>query len=118
MTLPAPWIEGRVIQQTHWTHSLRSITIACDPIGFEAGQFTRVGLMVDGEVLARAYSFVNAPGEASCEFYYVLVPGGPLTARLAILETGDARVVRTRCGDPRHSRPFARSATAFARRCL
>ena len=93
MTLPAPWIEGRVVQQTHWTHSLRSITIACDPIGFEAGQFTRVGLMVDGEVLARAYSFVNAPGEENCEFYYVIVPGGPLTARLATLEAGDAILV-------------------------
>ena len=93
MTLPAPWIEGRVIQQTHWTHSLRSITIACDPIGFEAGQFTRVGLMVDGEVLARAYSFVNAPGDAHCEFYYVIVPGGPLTTRLALLKAGDAILV-------------------------
>ena len=93
MTLPAPWIEGRVVQQTHWTHSLRSITIACDPIGFEAGQFTRVGLMVDGEVLARAYSFVNAPGEESCEFYYVIVPGGPLTSRLATLGAGDVILV-------------------------
>jgi ferredoxin--NADP+ reductase len=93
MTLPVPWIEGRVVGQTHWTHSLRSITVACDPIGFEAGQFTRVGLMVDGEILARAYSFVNAPGEPNCEFYYVIVPGGPLTARLAMLEAGDVILV-------------------------
>lgn len=93
MTLPAPWIEGRVLGQTHWTQTLRSITVACDPIRFEAGQFTRVGLMVDGEVLARAYSFVNAPDEASCEFYYVIVPGGPLTTRLAVLEAGDAILV-------------------------
>ena len=93
MTLPAPWIEGRVVRHTHWTHALRSITVACDPIEFEAGQFTRVGLMVDGEVLARAYSFVNAPDEENCEFYYVIVPGGPLTARLAMLEADDAILI-------------------------
>jgi len=93
MTLPAPWIEGRVVGQRRWTQTLRSITVATEPIRFEAGQFTRVGLMVDGEVLARAYSFVNTPDEANCEFYYVIVPGGPLTTRLAALETGDAILV-------------------------
>ena len=93
MTLPAPWIEGRVVGQRRWTQTLRSITVACAPIRFEAGQFTRIGLMVDGEVLARAYSFVNAPGDETCEFYYVIVPDGPLTTRLAALEAGDAILV-------------------------
>lgn len=93
MTLPAPWIQGRVVGQTRWTQTLRSIAVACEPIHFEAGQFTRLGLMVDGEVLARAYSFVNAPGEVNCEFYYVVVPDGPLTTRLDGLEAGDAILV-------------------------
>lgn len=93
MTPPASWIEGRVVGQTRWTQTLRSLSVACDPIRFEAGQFTRIGLMVDGEVLARAYSFVNVPDEAICEFYYVIVPGGPLTTRLATLEPGDAILV-------------------------
>jgi ferredoxin--NADP+ reductase len=44
-------------------------------------------------VLARPYSVVNAPGDAHCEFYYVIVPGGPLTMRLAALAAGDAILV-------------------------
>jgi ferredoxin--NADP+ reductase len=41
-------------------------------------------------MLARAYSFANAPEERPYEFYYVIVPDGPLSERLARLEAGDA----------------------------
>ena len=93
MTAGSAWIDGRVVSQRRWTDTLRSLVVECEPPAFEAGQFTRVGLMVDGELLARPYSFVNAPGDAHCEFYYVIVPGGPLTTRLALLKAGDAILV-------------------------
>jgi ferredoxin--NADP+ reductase len=32
---------------------------------------------------------VNSPAEGPHEFYFIVVPGGPLTARLAALEPGD-----------------------------
>jgi ferredoxin--NADP+ reductase len=58
-------------------------------IAFEAGQFAKLALEVDGEMLARPYSFVNAPGERPNEFYYVTLPEGPLTQRLCRLEAGN-----------------------------
>lgn len=89
----SPWIEGTVIAQTRWTERLLSLRVAPpagDPeLRFEAGQFARVALDIDGERVARPYSFVNAPGTLPLEFYYAIVPEGPLSARLARLTAGD-----------------------------
>src|SRR4051812_30582641 len=97
------WAHGTVVAQRRWAEGLYSITIDAGPLEFEAGQFTRIALDIDGEEVARPYSFVNAPrafvdapravvdvprasvdalGQQHCEFYYGVVPGGPLTARL------------------------------------
>ena len=60
---------------------------------FVAGQFGRLALPAPPgsreEMLGRPYSFVNAPGTSPHEFYFVTVPDGPLTARLAALSPGD-----------------------------
>lgn len=82
------WIEGAVVAQTRWTESLFSLKVEAD-ISFEAGQFAKLALAVEGEMLARPYSFVNAPNERPHEFYYVTLPGGPLTQRLCKLVAGD-----------------------------
>jgi ferredoxin/flavodoxin---NADP+ reductase len=86
----AKFIEGKVIEQQRWNERLLSLRVEADPIEFEAGQFTKLALPEDGAMLARAYSFVNAPRERHYEFYYNIVPDGPLTVRLARLEAGDA----------------------------
>lgn len=82
------WIEGAVAAQTRWTERLFSLKVEAD-ISFEAGQFAKLALPVEGEMLARPYSFVNAPDERPHEFYYVALPDGPLTQRLCGLGTGD-----------------------------
>ena len=82
------WIEGRVASQHSWTERLFSLKVDAD-IPFEAGQFAKLALDVGGERIARPYSFVNAPDERPNEFYYVLLPEGPLTQRLCRLEAGD-----------------------------
>ena len=82
------WIEGAVAAQTRWTERLFSLKVEAD-ISFEAGQFAKLALAAEGEMLARPYSFVNAPGERPHEFYYVTLPDGPLTQRLCKLEAGD-----------------------------
>jgi ferredoxin--NADP+ reductase len=84
------WIEGRVAGQRHWTARLHSLRVEAEVGPFEAGQFAKLALDVDGERVARPYSFVNAPGAQPCEFYYVEVPAGPLSPRLARLAPGDA----------------------------
>jgi ferredoxin--NADP+ reductase len=82
------WLEGRVAGQHRWTERLFSLKVDAD-IPFEAGQFAKLALEIEGEMLARPYSFVNAPGEQPNEFYYVTLPEGPLTQRLCRLETGE-----------------------------
>jgi ferredoxin--NADP+ reductase len=83
------WVEGRVVAHKRWTAELASISVEADVLPFEAGQFAKLALEVDGEMLARPYSFVNSPHESPHEFYYITVPDGPLTQRLAVLEPGD-----------------------------
>jgi ferredoxin--NADP+ reductase len=56
---------------------------------FEAGQFTRLALDIEGERVARAYSYVNSPMAEYLEFYFNTVPDGPLSNRLSTLQPGD-----------------------------
>lgn len=84
------WFEGRVIGQKRWTERLLSLRVEA-PLGrYEAGQFVKLALDVDGERVARPYSFINPPGVQPLEFYYNIVAAGPLTPRLAELGAGDA----------------------------
>ena len=83
------WVEGTVVDRKRWTERLFSLRVNAEISAFEAGQFAKLALAVEGEMVARPYSFVNAPGERPHEFYYVLLPEGPLTQRLCRLESGD-----------------------------
>ncbi|MBA2491694.1 MAG: ferredoxin--NADP reductase [Gammaproteobacteria bacterium] len=83
------WIEGRVIDNRRWTSQLYSLRIDAPVAPFKAGQFTRLGLDIDGERVGRPYSFVNAPHERYVEIYSITVPGGPLSNRLFHLTAGD-----------------------------
>ena len=85
----AKWIEGTVVAQKAWTERLFSLQVDCAVGTFEAGQFAKLALPVGGAFVSRPYSFVNAPRETPCEFYYNLVPEGPLSPRLAKLEPMD-----------------------------
>ncbi|HLU77577.1 MAG TPA: ferredoxin--NADP reductase [Burkholderiales bacterium] len=83
------WIEGTVIGQRQWTDRLYSLQVKADLPSFEAGQFIKLALAVNGEMVARPYSFVNAPKERPYEFYYIVVPEGPLSPALTKLEPLD-----------------------------
>ncbi|MGH8708626.1 MAG: ferredoxin--NADP reductase [Burkholderiales bacterium] len=84
------WLEGRVVGQTRWTDRLCSLQVRA-PLGpFQAGQFTKLALDIDGERVARPYSLVNVPAGEPLEFYYNVVQEGPLSPRLAALAAGDA----------------------------
>lgn len=88
------WVEGRVVGKRRWTGRLCSLQVDAPEVTFAAGQFGRLGLPAPpgtGEdMIGRPYSFVNSPGTAPQEFYFVTVPEGPLTPRLAALEAGDS----------------------------
>jgi ferredoxin--NADP+ reductase len=88
----AAWVEGRVSGKKQWTDSLYSLQVAAPEVTFVAGQFARLALPAPPgskePMLGRPYSFVNPPHQAPHEFYFNVVPGGPLSARLAALEGG------------------------------
>lgn len=78
----------------HWTDNLFSFTCTRDPaFRFENGQFTMVGLEVDGKPLLRAYSIASANYDEELEFFSIKVPDGPLTSRLQHLKTGDTLLI-------------------------
>ncbi len=83
------FVEGRVVENKQWTEHLYSLRVAAEAVPFTAGQFGKLALDIDGERVARPYSFVNAPHEPILEFYSSIVPGGPLSPRLAALASGD-----------------------------
>lgn len=83
------WIEGTIVERRVWTPRHISLRMEADLAPFEAGQFVRVGLDIDGKREGRPYSLVNAPHEPLAEIYFNIVPEGPLSPRLASLEIGD-----------------------------
>jgi len=84
------WLEGRVIENRHWTEPLFSLRVEAPRLGFEAGQFVRIAIE---ERIARPFSFVNPPEDPVLEFYGIVVPQGPLSPKLALLGTGDRLLV-------------------------
>lgn len=85
----AKWLDGRVTALKQWTESLYSLRVDADFPDFEAGQFAKLALEVDGEQVARPFSLVNAPDERPLDFYFIEVPGGTLSPKLANLEEGE-----------------------------
>ncbi len=86
------WVEGRVAGLRHWTRNLISLQVSAPEVTFVAGQFGRLALPAppghNEPMIGRPYSFVNPPGTQPHEFYFIVVPEGPLTPRLAALAVG------------------------------
>lgn len=81
----------------HWTDTLFSFTATRNPgFRFLSGQFTMIGLAIDGRPLLRAYSMCNANHEDQLEFFSIKVPDGPLTSKLQLLAPGDSLLVNSK----------------------
>ncbi len=83
------WIQASVVERIRWNEELVSLRFEADLEPFHAGQFVLAGMDVEGERIGRPYSMVNAPDEAPHEIYFNVVREGPLSPRLAQLETGE-----------------------------
>lgn len=78
----------------HWTDTLFSFSATRTPaFRFISGQFTMIGLKVEGRPLLRAYSMCSANHEERLEFFSIKVQNGPLTSRLQHLAQGDTLLV-------------------------
>lgn len=86
----AQWLDGRVVERIDWNDALHTLKIAADIAPFQAGQFIKLALEIDGELVGRPYSLVNSPAEKTLEFFFNVVQGAPLSPRLAALQAGDA----------------------------
>jgi ferredoxin--NADP+ reductase len=83
-----------VLEVRHWTDTLFSLRTTRDPsFRFQCGQFTMIGLQVDGRPLMRAYSLVSAAYDEVLEFLSIKVKDGPFTERLRHIATGDKLIV-------------------------
>ncbi len=85
----AEWIQGTVTDNIHWTENLYSLRINADVDSFTAGQFTSLALDIDGERIARPYSYLSAPNERPLEFFFYTATGGVLSNAMLGLEAGD-----------------------------
>lgn len=83
------WVQGKVVENNHWTDLLYSLRIEADIDPFVAGQYGRLGLEIDDQIVGRPYSFVNPPHENIYEFYSITVSEGPLSPKLSSLREGD-----------------------------
>ena len=83
-----------VLSVNHWTDTLFSFTTTRDPsFRYRNGEFTMIGLQVDGKPLLRAYSVVSPNYEDTLEFFSIKVESGPLTSHLQHLKVGDSVMV-------------------------
>ena len=84
------FIEERVLSVHHWTDSLFSFRTTRDPsFRFRSGEFTMIGIPIDGKPLLRAYSVASAHYADELEFFSIKVKDGPLTSKLQHLKEGD-----------------------------
>ncbi len=90
------WNSGKVVEHKQWNETLHSLYMESGIEPYEAGQFTKIGLEVNGEIIVRPYSLVNPPYSQPLEFYYIAVPDGPLTSHLVKLKPGDSILVAPR----------------------
>jgi ferredoxin/flavodoxin---NADP+ reductase len=83
------WLDAKVVENRQWNDRLHSLRVEVDYPEFKAGQFTRLALDIDGELIGRPFSLVNAPDERPLDFYFIEVPDGALSTHLARLQAGD-----------------------------
>ena len=86
-------VQGTVAGKRQWTDSLVSLQVEAPDVTFVAGQFGRLALPAPPgskkDMIGRPYSFVNSPEASPHEFYFITIPEGLLTPRLAALAPGD-----------------------------
>ena len=80
----------KILSVQRWTPTLFSFTMTRPAhFKFTAGQFARIGLMVQNELVARAYSVVSSPFDETLEFFSIVVPDGAFTSNLQHLNIDD-----------------------------
>ena len=91
----AQWVEGTIVSNERWTENLFSLKVEAEADEFIAGQFTSLALDIDGERVARPYSYLTSPGQQPLEFFLYRALGGALSTALIAKEPGEKVWVKT-----------------------
>ncbi len=91
----AQWIEGEIVSNRRWTENLFSLKVDADAEQFVAGQFTSLALDIDGQRVARPYSYLTSPGERPLEFFLYRALGGVLSNALIEKRAGETVWIKT-----------------------
>lgn len=83
------WQEGEIIENKKWTKNLASLKIKAKINPHKAGQFTRLGIMHDDNLVTRSYSYASAPQDDLLEIVYINIPNGIFSPLLHQLKRGD-----------------------------
>ena len=83
------WVEGAVLENIHWADNLFTLKVDAQVDTFIAGQFTSLALEIEGERIARPYSYLSAPGKQPLEFFFYTATDGVLSNALVNLKSGD-----------------------------
>lgn len=84
-----------IVVSTHWWTDRLFTFRTTKPPGyvFAAGQYARLGLPDEHDVIWRAYSMTSAPADPELEFYGIVVPGGRFTSQVKDLHAGSKILV-------------------------
>ena len=58
----AAWNHGKVVEHKQWNDRLHTLYIDAEIEPYKAGQFVKIGLEIDGEIIGRAHSPANTAG--------------------------------------------------------
>ena len=85
-----PASEERVTEIIHWSDKTFSFKTTRDSgFNFRTGEFTMMGMMVNGKRIMRAYSMASANYDDYIEWVSIKLKDGPLTSHLQNIKVGD-----------------------------
>lgn len=88
------FVKGKIIKNIQWTESLFSLILTAPIKPFIAGQFTKLALKIKGNIIQKAYSYVNSPNNKKLEFYLVKIKNGKFTPHLQNLKKNDSILIK------------------------
>ncbi len=89
--LSEKYTRETVLSVRRWSPTLFSFVMTRPAhFRFDAGQFARIGIEVEGAApIVRAYSVVSSPFAEELEFFSIVVADGAFTSKLQFLKAGD-----------------------------
>ncbi len=90
--------EEKIVAVRRWTDKLLTFKTT-RPVGYQftPGQFARIGLLIHGEMVWRAYSIISAEEDDFLEYYAIIVTDGLFTSCLNTIKQGDTLWIEKQC---------------------